>query len=58
MALQFSEICDVFARSKFVQVQFFVQIDFLDFVVSNTANFSALSFQTFFTTTHLIIGNK
>ena len=41
-----------------MQIQFFVQIDFLDFVVSNTAIFSALSFQTFFTTTHLIIGNK
>ena len=42
-----------------MQIHFFVHIDFLDLVVSNTANFSsALSFQAFFTTTHLIIVNK
>ena len=34
-----------------MQIHFFVQIDFLDLVVSNTANFSAVSFQAFFTTT-------
>ena len=33
-ALQFSEICDIFARSKFVQIHFIVYIDFLDLVVS------------------------
>ena len=30
-ALQFSEICDIFARSKFVQIHFIVNIDFLRF---------------------------
>ena len=57
-ALQFSEICDIFARSKLMQIHFFVHIDFLDLVVSNTANFSALPFPAFFTTTHLIIVDK
>ena len=41
-----------------MQIHFFVHIDFLDLVVSNTANFSALPFPAFFTTTHLIIVDK